>query len=362
MKSSNQSELHRTEPIAAIEQLEIRQLLSTAPMLSGVLAVGSTNHPAVRATQTVHNVDIAGAFAGTLHLNRSVPALGATHKVSVTVTVSSQSSDGQIIGSVALGQLGPFSFTGTVHRHAVALTLDSGSSASGTLTGSASASGKSLQLRVKSLVNGQSVDGTLNASMGTTKPAHTSHVSPGGGSHISLGAPMTGSGHSTGAGSSTGTSGTTTSGTGHTGTTTSGSGTVLSGPGSATSGPGSATSGPGSPTSGPGSATSGPGSPTSGPGSATSGPGSATSGPGSATGGPGSATGGPGTVNGGITLMGNFVPPAVNPAVFFGASFVQPTILPSIGSVGAVQLNVGTQIISTTMPVDGGVFATTTMM
>jgi hypothetical protein len=338
MKSSNRPD---AESIAAIEQLEDRRLLSTAALMSGAPIAGGAS--AVRAMHAVHNDNVVGTFTGTLRLDQAVTALGAVHKASVTVTVSTQSSDGQVSGSVALGSLGTFAFTGTVHGHTVALAFDAGSSASGKMTGGVSGSGKAIQLRLNSQVNGQRVDGTIYASRGGgTKPAaspsahggpghHVTHVgttSTGGGSHTTGPTPTTGmgTGHSH--------SGTTTSG----GSTSGGSGMTFSGPGSATSGPGSATSGPGSPTSGPGSATSGPGSPTNGPGSATSGPGSATGGPGSATSGPGSATGGPGTVNGGVTPMGGFV---------------QPTVVPGIGSG---------MMIGMVMPIDVGIFGSITIM
>jgi hypothetical protein len=352
MKSYNSSGLGRTESMPAIEQLEDRRLLSAAPLMSGTTVAGGLIQPAVRATHAVHNVNVVGTFTGTLHLDHAVPALGAVHKASVTVTASTQSSDGQVSGSVALGQLGTFTFTGTVHGHTVAFLFDAASGASGKMTGSVSGTGKAIGLRLNSLVNGQRVDGTLHASMSVTRPAVTSSANGGGGHHVTHVVA-----HSPTSGSSLtqGTMHTTGMGTGHSGTTTNnGSGMMFAGPGSPTSGPGSASSGPGSATSGPGSATSGPGSPTTGPGSATAGPGSPTGGPGSATSGPGSPTGGPGTMNGGVTPMGSFVQPAVNLAMpAFGTSFVQPNVVSSMGSG---------MMMGMAMPVTAGVFGSTTIM
>ena len=179
MKSYNSSGLGRTESVPAIEQLENRRLLSAVPLMSGTTAAGGLIQPAVRATHAVHNANVVGTFTGALQLEHAVPALGAVHKASVTVTVSTQSSDGQVSGSVALGQLGTFTFTGTVHGHTVALVIDAGSGASGKMTGSVSGTGKAIELRLNSLVNGQRVDGTLHASIGGTsvggtKPAATS--------------------------------------------------------------------------------------------------------------------------------------------------------------------------------------------
>ena len=286
-----------TIPFATIEPLENRQLLSaSAPLGSASISVAAAG-PSVavtRAARAPSNVSLLGTFSGTVSLNRPAPAVVTGHELSFVMTVSTQNADGQISGSLTLGQLGNFSFSGTVHKHAVQVVFDAGSD-SGKLIGSVSGAGNVMHGPLDALVSGHRLEGTVRASTGTalqTKP-RTTH------------------GTGVGAGGTGGTSGThtpvvrtvTTTGTSANGTTSSGNtGTTST------------------------------------------------------------------IVNGGITPTGTFIQPSVNfaQAIGSGISFVQPTVIPSIGSastIGDTLLNAGSHdIISVTVPVDGGVFGSTTIV
>ena len=283
-----------TTRFAIIEPLEYRQLLSaTAPLGGGVISVATAGpgDAVTRAAPASSNVGLQGTFTGTVSLNRPVPAIATGHQLSFVMTLSSQNALGQISGSLTLGQLGNFSFSGTVHKHAVQLTFDAGSD-SGKLIGSVNGSGEVIHGRLDALVAGHRLDGTVRPTTGMaveTKP-HTTR------------------GTGAGAGGTGGTSGT------HTQVV----GTV------------------------------------------------STAGTGSAGTSSGGNTGTTDAVNGGISPMGTFVQPSVNVAAATSAvSFVQPTVFPSIGSasdIGSTLLNAGNHdIISVTVPVDGGVFASTTI-
>ena len=305
---------HRSTPgttlFATIEPLEDRQLLSvSAPVGSASISVAAAG-PSVavtRAAQASSNASLQGTYTGTVSLNRPAPALVTGHELSFVMTVSTRTANGQISGSLTLGQLGNFSFSGTVHKQAVQLLFDAGSD-SGKLIASVSGSGKVIQGRLDALVSVHRLDGTVRATSGAALQAkpHTTHgTGAGGGGTSATHTPVVRT--------------VTTTGTSANGTTSSGN------------------------------------------------------------------TGATNTiVNGGITSTGTFIQPSVNfaqaigsgtsfiqPSVNFaqaigsGVSFVQPTVLPSIGSiagVGTTQFNGTQNIISTTVPVNGGVFASTTIL
>src|SRR5689334_23726054 len=81
-------------PVALFEPLEPRQLLS---------AVGHLGH-----SKAPHNASLSGTYSGTLHIGGK--AANGKPDRTFSITVNSDTADGQIAGGISVEALGTFAF------------------------------------------------------------------------------------------------------------------------------------------------------------------------------------------------------------------------------------------------------------
>ena len=145
--------------VALVESLEPRQLLSAGPL-------GRAKSPA--------NVTLGGTYAGNLHIGGK--AANGTPNRAISISVNSDTPDGQVAGGMSVASMGTFAFTGTVINNQLLLIFhDAAGSVAGQVVARVDSDGSRLVGRVTEQTGGQRISGGFSAAPGGT-PVDTSGI------------------------------------------------------------------------------------------------------------------------------------------------------------------------------------------